>query len=495
MRRVLFVLPTLALLVPTTAFAQPVQPVSPPTRRFDATPIPYEVPSSETSGGFYSTAMGTTNKHWLLYDMNEDGKLDIVQTRDPKDPDAVFGNNAKNDHWRVFFGTATGSNTSLSPMWGLPSSGTDGGFRGFAAGQTIRQWAVVNFERRKAPVLIQTQDPTTSKVWKTPDGHFYWKLFRTDSNARFGKNEVKVIVGNAGKEKGFYSVVSGSNTDQWLLMDLNKDGRLDLVQTANPETGKVWAEGSGKKYWRVYWNNPGFGASEIRMDVPTQWQVPELAGSGANGVNVTTTNDGNKQWVTFDIDGDGIPDLVQTADPATGKVWGAGTTNTYWKVYKKDGWGFSKTAINWSVPPSGTADGFDSATSGTGNKNWVTIDLDGDLKPDLVQTSNTADGKAWGAGTPTHSWRVFKNTGTGFSDAGTVFNIPDSGTADGFKSITSADNNKFWMVVDIDGDGRLDLVHTADPATGDVWKKIPPNANRKEFLAAKPFWKVYRGIP
>jgi hypothetical protein len=401
----------------------------------------------------------------------------------------------KNDHWRVFRGTPTGSNLSIYPAWGLPSSGTAGGFRSFAAGETIRQWAVVNFERRKAPVLLQTQDPTTSKVWKTEDGHVYWKMFRTDSNARFRKDEVRVVVGNAGKEKGFNAIAAASNTDQWLLLDMNKDGRLDLVQTANPETGKVWSEATGKKYWRVYFNNPGFGPLEIRMDTPTQWQVPDLTGSGVTGFNVANISDGNKQWVTFDIDGDGVPDLVHTSDPATGKVWGSGTNNTYWKVYKKDGWGFSKTPISWNVPPSGTPDGFDTATGGGTNKNWVTIDLDGDGRPDLVQTSSPNDGRVWGAGSPNPYWRVFKNTGAGFSDSGTTFNVPDSGTSEGFASITSASNNKFWMIVDLDGDGRLDLVQTADPASGDVWRNIPPKATRVEMNAAKPFWKVFRGIP
>lgn len=492
MRRTMLSVPALIVLcMPRVSLAQ-TTPVSPPSARFDATAVRYEVPASNTSGGFLAAAMGTTNKHWLLYDMNADGKPDLVQTRDPGNPDAVFGVNVKNEHWRVWSGTPTGSNPKLSPNWGLPSSGTAGGFRGFGAAQTIRQWIVVNFDERKRPSLLQTQDPTTSKVWMTADGHPYWKMFHTDSNARFGTYEIHVIVGNAGKEKGFYTAFSGSGTDQWTLMDMNKDGRLDLVQTTNPETGKVWSEGT-KRYWRVYYNNTGFGTNEIRMDIPTQWTVPEVGAPYTSGFNVAAVNDGNKQWVTFDIDGDGIPELVHTADPATGKVWGSGTATPYWKVYKKDGWGFSKTPISWWVPESGSADGFDAATSAALGRNWVTIDLDGDGRPDLVQTSALDGNKVWGAGTPGTYWKLYKNSGSGFVKTPVSYPVPASGTADGFATITAADGNKQWTLVDIDGDARLDLVQTADPATGDVWGLAPARRGAKD--EAKPYWKVYRGQP
>ncbi len=493
MRRTVLSLPALLVLFAPSASLAQTPAVSPPSARFDANPVQYEVPASNTSGGFFAAAMGTTNKHWLLYDMNADGMLDLVQTRDPANADSVFGVNVKNEHWRVWFGTPTGSNMKINPMWNLPSSGTDGGFRGFAAAQTIRQWVVVNFDERKRPSLLQTQDPSTSKVWMTSDGHPYWKMFHTDSNARFGKNEIRVIVGNAGKDKGFYTAFSAWNTDQWTLMDMNKDGRLDLVQTANPETGKVWSEASGKRYWRVYYNNPGMGPNEIRMDTPTQWTVPEVGAPITSGFSVAAIHDGYKHWVTFDIDGDGIPELVHTADPATGKVWGNGTASPYWKVYKKDGWGFSKTPINWWVPDSGSSGGFDAATSAAMGRNWVTIDLDGDGRPDLVQTSALDGNKVWGAGTATMYWKLYKNTGSGFVKTAVSYPVPASGTADGFATITAADGNKQWTLVDIDGDGRLDLVQTADPLSGDVWGLGPMRRGAKDD--AKKYWKVFRGQP
>jgi hypothetical protein len=37
-------------------------------------------------------------------------------------------------------------------------------------------------------------------------------------------------------------------------------------------------------------------------------------------------------WSTFDVNGDGKVDLVQTMDPATSNVWG-GDASAYWKIF------------------------------------------------------------------------------------------------------------------------------------------------------------------
>ncbi len=230
------------------------------------------------------------------------------------------------------------------------------------------------------------------------------------------------------------------------------------------------------------------------MDTPTQWTVPNVGGSYTQtGFNVAATNDGNKQWVTFDIDGDGLVELVQTADPTTGKVWGAGTAAQSWKVYKKDGWGFSQTPIIWPVPDSGHIDGFDSATGGGAGRQWVTLDLDGDGKPDLVQTSIPSANKVWGAGTSSPYWKLYRNLGAGFATTATNFAVPDGG-ADGFFAITSGSSNRYWTLLDLDGDARLDLVQTADPATGDVWGAAPLQRGGTG-KSSTPYWKVFRGLP
>jgi hypothetical protein len=99
------------------------------------------------------------------------------------------------------------------------------------------------------------------------------------------------------------------------------------------------------------------------------------------------------------------------------------------------------------------------------------------------------------AGTPGTYWKFYKNSGSGFVKTSVNYPVPASGTADGFATITAADGNKQWTLVDIDGDARLDLVQTADPATGDVWGLGPTRRGPGSKDDPKPHWKVYRGQP
>nr|HPH30110.1 hypothetical protein [Pseudomonadota bacterium] len=58
----------------------------------------------------------------------------------------------------------------------------------------------------------------------------------------------------------------------------------------------------------------------------------------------------------------------------------------------------------------GTADGFFGASAGSGGAWWVTQDLTGDKRADLIQTGDPArtGGYVFGAGTAMPYWRLFK---------------------------------------------------------------------------------------
>ena len=78
----------------------------------------------------------------------------------------------------------------------------------------------------------------------------------------------------------------------------------------------------------------------------------------------------------------------------------------YWKVFRNNGSGFSQ-AINWLVPGSGISDGFFIPKYCSGSRCWNTLDMNGDLKPDLVQTvDSNSSTQVWDVnGTP--YWKVF----------------------------------------------------------------------------------------
>jgi len=71
---------------------------------------------------------------------------------------------------------------------------------------------------------------------------------------------------------------------------------------------------------------------------------------------------------TFDINGDGLPDLID------------GCEDGHWNVYLNNGSGFDETPINWGTP-SGSWKVRDTTTFGTYDD---TFDINGDGLPDLI---------------------------------------------------------------------------------------------------------------
>lgn len=512
----------------TPALAQ----VSPPTAGFAATPTKFLVPDDGTASGYNTTSSGKKNRRWAFIDLTGDRKPDLVRTADPKTDD-VFGKSTKFDHWEVYENTGTALvKNGTTGRWTVPDSGTVDGFNAIASGESAtRQWVLLPMRDRSWFDLVQVADPKTGKLFADDNGQ-YWKIWGIETAQRFRKTPDRVVLKPSGKEKGFNALAAASGTDGWTTFDLDGDGLMDIVQTLDPKTGKVWVE-NGKKIWRLYRGAlTGLSGQNLEMGMygATPWTLPEMGLEA--GFTHPAMNQGTKQWSTFDIDGDGKPDLVQTADPKTGKVWGAGTSNPHWRVYKRlpnptpttAGFGFATTPTLWPVPDAGVEAGFAQVASG-GAKNWLTIDLDGDGKPDLVQTSQN-NGKVWGAGTNQHSWKLFKNTGAGFARVATAFPVPQNGFEAGFYAVAASDATKQWTLVDIDGDRRLDLVLTADPMNGNVFgdqvpaptptagnapapaysgprvdaAKAPPSLKKvlgavPERTVLQPYWRVYRGQP
>ena len=460
--------------------------VSPETTHFESTPILYRVPSSGTEGGFNRIASAERTRHWFLLDTNGDGKLELVQMRDPKARENyTFNASGHFPHWKAWTNDGTEFTNWLQTIK-IPDNGTKGSFYTLGAGKTVRQWTALPLVDRRTLELLQTADPKTGSVFKDDEGNHFWKLYHQRAND-FAE-PMKIRVFKSGKEKGFFSAFSGSGTDHWAMIDLTGDGRPDLVQTMDPKKNKPFSEKGTKAYWRVS-VTPSDTANGFRLEQKGAWKVPDMgleAGFYSYGMN-----DGHKQWITFDIDGDGKPDLVQPTDPKTGKVWGSATKNPHWRVYKNlwpQQWGFAMERTIWPVLSP-----FDKIASGELGKHWVTMDVDGDGKPDLVQTSQTGKNQVFSENDE-QFWQVYKNTGSGFSRSASRFNVPNIGTSEGLYSIAMSDDRKQWAVMDLDGDKRLDVILLVDPKTGKLW----PAKDRKTVDGQQTndeAWRVYRGAP
>ncbi len=228
------------------------------------------------------------------------------------------------------------------------------------------------------------------------------------------------------------------------VIDFNGDGKPDLVDSS--DGGNVFVNGS-QKYWKVYLNT-GSAFSQTA----TQWNIPNL---------------GNDEYIIYDSDhgvydfnGDDKPDLVDSSDG--GSVFMNGGQR-YWKVYLNTGSGFSATFVQWNLPAIGPDDYKIASTTHN------VIDFNGDNKPDLIDSSD--NGNVFTTGSQKY-WKVYLNTGSGFSATFIQWNIPVIGSDD-YKASDTTHN-----VIDFNGDNKPDLIDSSD--NGNVF-----------MTAGQRFWKVY----
>lgn len=213
------------------------------------------------------------------------------------------------------------------------------------------------------------------------------------------------------------------------VMDMNGDGRLDLVDvdTANQ---------IGSDDWAVYPGLPGggFASTPIAWDtslLPTAWR------ESMQRTNAAASGEVQKFRVdTLDLTGDGLPDFVDAFN-----TWSS--ASPYWAVYP--GYCTSATecgfgaAIEWWAPEKELRQGPASWTSKD------LIDLNGDGRADQVVVTGTAG-----------PWEVYWNEGNGFATSpATTF------TASGYLHRVSAHETTIAHF-DFNGDGLPDRVTSPD---------------------------------
>ena len=250
----------------------------------------------------------------------------------------------------------------------------------------------------------------------------------------------------------------------------------------------------------------------------TNWSTPVGGQYSSTGTNLgllsvgssAYTNNNSQTWSMLDMNGDGQSDLVITSQYSSSsnnhQQFGAGS-NPYWKVYLSNGTDFATTVTNWFTPvggqysSTGTNLGLLSVGSNAYTNNlsqtWNMADMDGDARPDLVITSQYSSSsnnhQQFGAGSNPY-WKVYLNTGTGFSSTVTNWSTPvggqysSTGTNLGLLSVASSayTNNlsQTWSMADMDGDAKADLIITS--------QYYSSSNNHQQFGAgSNPYWKVY----
>jgi hypothetical protein len=115
---------------------------------------------------------------------------------------------------------------------------------------------------------------------------------------------------------------------------------------------------------------------------------------------------------------------------------------------------------------------FHSPATENNSNGWSMQDIDGDGKPDLVVTSqgNGTYADCFGVGSAPY-WKVYLNTGSGFSSSATLWAVPAGGLINssshnfGFNGVSGVgsvvNNSQNWTLMDLDGDSKSDLIVTS----------------------------------
>jgi|GEM_PF-2488627 len=317
-------------------------------------------------------------------------------------------------------------------------------------------YGLSDFDGDGRPDLIDMEDNASQVVWLN-GSQKYWKVY-FNTGSGFNPTPMTWNVPNAEDQPGDMDQLATAN---YGLADFNGDGKPDLIDMEDNATQVVWLNGA-QKYWKVYLNTgTGFDPT------PMTWNVPDAEDQPGDMDQLATANYG-----LSDFNGDGKPDLIDMEDNATQVVWLNGAQK-YWKVYLNTGTGFDPTPLTWNVPNAEDQPG-DMDQLATAN--YALADFDGDGKPDLIDTEDNASQVVWLNGAQKY-WKVYLNTGSGFTPNAQNWNIPDVEDNPGDADQLATAN---YGLSDFNGDGEPDLIDMEDNASQVVW-----------LNGAQKYWKVY----
>ena len=222
---------------------------------------------------------------------------------------------------------------------------------------------------------------------------------------------------------------------------------------------------------------------------PLDWSMPAY-GDGTTqqtwiyfGDYFPSCSSDQPAFSAVDMTGDGLTDLVVTyrcSEEVVGR--------DHWLVYPGTGAGFDATPIEWEMPAYSDGKtqpwsyfGAAYASCGANQPAFTIADLNGDGLPDLVETFSCTDPDVG-----RDHWRVYAGTGSGFDASPIRWTMP--AYTDGVKHPWSFFGDAFascgfnqpaFVIVDLTGDGAVDLVETDSCTREDVGRDL---------------WLVYEGV-
>ena len=217
----------------------------------------------------------------------------------------------------------------------------------------------------------------------------------------------------------------GGRTFKWL--DANGDGRADLVHIECP----VGPNGTG---------------CSLQFDTMLATTGGDLQGAVTQRFSAWVGAAATIQWNAGDVDGDGKIDIVaveRARNVATGVV------ETFIKVYQSRGDGNWRDVPRFGPIPQAAGQDISDVL------NWRVIDLDGDGRTDLLHLNT--------AGTGYRSSALLSRPGNAWKQVETTANFPP--IPGGWPVVPGGGSGIRWHGLDVNGDGRMDLVRTLKTAS------------------------------
>jgi hypothetical protein len=289
---------------------------------FESSHQTWNIPFDPTpSGVISSTNTSTQLGAWALLDINADELPDLVRTAVGGNPLNVF-NVASAPYWEVY--ANTGAGFASAQNWPVPLLTEPGFANGLMATHSLTEFATLDVDGDGQAEILITGDGEGEVPYS--GGAPIWKLHARNGDA-FAATASEWTVPNAVHADGFSAPNMSSNQLIWSTLDLDGDAKPDLVSTSNTTGGAptVWGAPESPQ-WKMYrGQDSGFKRKAV------SWIVPDN-GLG-DGFFSTANYNGNKSWLVVDLTGDGVAELVQTANPdATNEVFGFGS-NPHWQVF------------------------------------------------------------------------------------------------------------------------------------------------------------------
>jgi hypothetical protein len=483
--------------------------------------------------GFAQSADDEGSQSWTLMDMNGDDLTDLVVVGQRQSGQVTSFSPTSGQFWKVYLNSGTGMAT-VATNWSLPNGGkksggiifgynAQSGFASTTDNTGSQTWTVTDINGDKLPDLVVTAELQSGHVTSfSPTSNQFWKVY-LNSGTGFAPTATPFGLPNGGKKTGGtilgYDFVGGASSSaddvgsqSWVITDMEGDGLVDLLVTGEKQGSNVTSfSPTSSQYWKLYRNQGTTFAT-----ASTNWTLPNggkksggiIYGYDFSGSLATTAdNAGSQSWNMLDLNNDHQPDLVVTGELQSGHVTSySPTSGQFWKAYFNNGSGFDLTSTNWTLPNGGHkvggtvegyafVQGFSVDSDDAGSQSWAVMDLNGDLKLDLVVTAEQQSGHVTSfSPTSNQFWKAYLQSGNGFSATSSNWPAPAggkkvNGTVFGYDNtfgVAAASQDagsQGWTVRDMDGDFRPDLLVYAQVQSGDVTTFDPTGAQH---------WKLYR---